>query len=67
MRGKASATILDDKLQILPIVEKIAVKYTGDLENSIAKLLVGMVKEMPSVILELEPKYFATWDHSGVS
>jgi hypothetical protein len=67
VRGKAFATILEDKSQLISIVEKIAIKYTGDLENNIAKLLVGMAKEVPTVILELEPKYFATWDHTGIS
>jgi len=65
VRGKASATILEEISKILPIAEKIMIKYTGDLENNVAKFLLNGVKNGSSVLLELEPKYFATWDHSG--
>ncbi|MFB5607618.1 MAG: pyridoxamine 5'-phosphate oxidase family protein [Candidatus Nitrosomaritimum yanchengensis] len=64
VRGKASATILEDIPKILPIAEKIMIKYTGDLENKVAKFLLDGVKSGSSVLLELEPKYYATWDHS---
>lgn len=64
VRGKAKANILDDIPIIPPIAEKIMVKYTGDLENKVAKFLLDGVKGGMSVLLELEPKYFATWDHS---
>ena len=40
------------------------IKYTGDLENNVAKFLLDGVKNGSSVLLELESKYFATWDHS---
>lgn len=65
VRGKATATILDDIPKLLPIAEKIMIKYTGDLENNVAKFLLDGVKNGSSVLLELEPKYYATWDHSG--
>ena len=65
VRGKASTTIIEEISKILPIAEKITTKYTGDLENSAAKMLIGEVKDGSAVILELEPKYFATWDHSN--
>lgn len=64
VRGKASARIIEEISTILPIAEKIMIKYTGDLENSVAKFLLDGVKNGSSVLLELEPKYFATWDHS---
>ena len=65
VRGKATVTIIDDVSKTLPIAEKIMIKYTGDLENKVAKFLLDGVKNGSSVILELEPKYFATWDHSN--
>ncbi len=66
VRGKALATIIEDDVsKMLPIAEKIMVKYTGDLENKVAKFLLDGVKNGSSVLLELEPKYFATWDHSN--
>jgi len=34
------------------------------LENEVAKFLMDGVKNGFSVLLEITPKYFATWDHS---
>ena len=65
VRGKASAKIIDEIPEIIPIAEKIMVKYTGDLENNVAKILLDGVKGRMSVLIELEPKYYATWDHSN--
>lgn len=65
VRGKASATIIEEISKMLPIAEKIMIKYTGNLENNVAKFLLDGVKNGSSVLLELEPKYFSTWDHSG--
>jgi nitroimidazol reductase NimA-like FMN-containing flavoprotein (pyridoxamine 5'-phosphate oxidase superfamily) len=65
VRGKASATIIEDVSKMLPIAEKIMVKYTGGLENKVARFLLDGVKSSSSVLLELEPRYFATWDHSN--
>jgi nitroimidazol reductase NimA-like FMN-containing flavoprotein (pyridoxamine 5'-phosphate oxidase superfamily) len=65
VRGKAKASIIDDVSKMLPIAEKIMAKYTGGLDNKVAQFLLDGVKSGASVILELEPRYFATWDHSG--
>lgn len=65
VRGKAFASIIEDVSKMLPIAEKIMLKYTGSLDNKVAQFLLDGVKNGQSVILELEPKYFATWDHSG--
>jgi len=64
VRGKGIAIIHEDVKHILPIAEKIMIKYTGNLENEIAKFLLDGVKNGISVILEINPKYFSTWDHS---
>ena len=64
VRGKATVKILDQVNQMLPIAEKIMLKYTGSLDNEIAKFLLNGVKSEVSVILELNPKYYSTWDHS---
>ena len=65
VRGKAVATIIEDIPTMLPIAEKIMIKYTGDLKNNVAKFLLAGVKNGSSVLLELKPKYFATWNHSS--
>ncbi len=64
VRGKGIAKILDDPNANIPIAEKIMIKYTGNLENEVAKFLMNGVKNGLSVLLEITPKYLATWDHS---
>jgi len=65
VRGKALAKIIEDIPKMVPIAEKIMVKYTGNLENNVAKFLLDGVRNGSSVLLELKPEYLATWDHSG--
>jgi uncharacterized pyridoxamine 5'-phosphate oxidase family protein len=64
VRGKGTILIRDDIKQNLPIAEKIMIKYTGSTDNEIAKFLLDGVKNGFSVLLEITPKYFSTWDHS---
>lgn len=64
VRGKGIAKISDDIEKNIPIAEKIMIKYTGNLENEVAKFLMDGVKNGVSVLLEITPKYLATWDHS---
>lgn len=65
VRGKATVKIIDKVEQMLPIAEKIMLKYTGSLDNEIAKFLLDGVKNGFSVILEITPKFYSTWDHSS--
>jgi len=64
VRGKGTIKILDEVNANIPIAEKIMIKYTGNLENEVAKFLMDGVKNGLSILLEITPKYFATWDHS---
>lgn len=64
VRGKGKVTIHDDPQFNLPIAEKIMLKYTGSLNNEVARFLLDGVKNGFSVILEISPDYFSTWDHS---
>ena len=64
VRGKGDVRISEDIQSNIPIAEKIMIKYTGDLENEVAKFLMDGVKQGLSVLLEINPKYFSTWDHS---
>ncbi len=65
VRGKGTVRIFDEVQTNIPIAEKIMLKYTGSLDNEIAKFLMDGVKNGFSVLLEITPKYFATWDHSS--
>ena len=64
VRGKGKVRISEDTKANIPIAEKIMIKYTGNLDNKVAKFLMDGVKNGFSVLLEITPKYFATWDHS---
>ena len=64
VRGKGLAKIHSDVGHNLPIAEKIMIKYTGSLDNEIAKFLLEGVKNQLSSIIEISPNYYATWDHS---
>ena len=65
VRGKGTVTISEEIDSNLPIAEKIMLKYTGSLDNEIAKFLLDGVKNGFSVILEITPNYYSTWDHSS--
>jgi len=64
VRGKALVKISTDIEDNIPIAERIMVKYTGDLENKVAKMLMDGVRAGQSAILEISPEYYSTWDHS---
>ena len=64
VRGKCTVKISEDIEANIPTAEKIMIKYTGNLDNEVAKFLMDGVKNGFSVLLELSPKYYATWDHS---
>jgi hypothetical protein len=40
------------------------VKYLENIEHPMAQALLDMQKKGQSVILEISPKYFSTWDDS---
>jgi hypothetical protein len=46
----------------VPIAEKIMVKYLG---NIMALALLDTQTKGQSVILEISPKYYSTWDYSS--
>ena len=64
VRGKGFVRVSEDIQANIPIAEKIMLKYTGSLDNEVAKFLMDGVKSGFSVLLEITPKYYATWDHS---
>ena len=64
VRGKALVKISTGVEDNIPIAERIMVKYTGDLNNKVAKMLMDGVKAGQSAILEISPTYYSTWDHS---
>jgi len=64
VRGKGNVRILSDPDANLPIVEKIMLKYLGSTNHPMAKILLENVRNGNSVIFEIKPKYYSTWDYS---
>ena len=58
VRGKGTTSFIDDPQQNLPIVEKLLLKYTGNLDNEIAKYLINTTKTGESVVVEITPRSF---------
>lgn len=64
VRGKGKVTIHKDIDFNVSISEKIMLKYLGDLEHPMAKSLLTYVKNGDSVVLEITPSYYSTWDYT---
>src|SRR5437899_3147439 len=64
IRGKGKVKIHEDINHNIPIAEKIMVRYLGSLAHPMATSLMGSVKDGDSVILEITPSYYSTWDYS---
>jgi nitroimidazol reductase NimA-like FMN-containing flavoprotein (pyridoxamine 5'-phosphate oxidase superfamily) len=64
IRGKGNVRISSDPETNLPIAEKIMLKYLGSIDHPMAKILLENVRNGNSVILEIRPKYYSTWDYS---
>ncbi len=63
VRGKGKVKIHEDINHNIPIAEKIMVRYLGSLAHPMATSLMGSVKDGNSVILEITPNYYSTWDY----
>ena len=64
VRSKGSVRIHEDIAFNVPIAEKIMVKYLGKIDHPMAQALLDMQKKGQSVIIEIRPKYYSTWDYS---
>ena len=64
VKGKGKVKIHEDIEHNIPIAEKIAIRYLGSLEHPTAKEVHRRVKNGDSVILEIFPSYYSTWDYS---
>lgn len=62
VKGRAEARIIEEPKQVLPIVEKINVKYLGTNDHPLAQMLIDNAKKGEEVVIELTPKFFSAWD-----
>ena len=56
--------ILEDVDHNIPIAEQIMVRYLGSLAHPIAISVMDTVRDGGSVILEITPSFYSTWDES---
>jgi len=64
VRGKGSVKVHEDVNLNIPIAKQIMIRYLGDLQHPMAQALLDMQRKGQSVILEITPKYYSTWDYS---
>lgn len=62
VRGHGNAKIHENIGFNVPIAEKIMIKYLGNTEHPVAQTLLNMQKNGQSVVIEIYPNYFSTWD-----
>ncbi|AFU59421.1 putative pyridoxamine 5'-phosphate oxidase [Candidatus Nitrososphaera gargensis Ga9.2] len=62
VKGKGTATISGDTSKVMPIVEKIHLKYLGTLDHPIAKGNIEAARSRHEVLIEIDPRFFSTWD-----
>ena len=63
VRGKGTVRISEDVNYNLPIAEKIVTKYLGSVGHPASQILLNVLRNGDAVILEITPKFFATWDN----
>jgi len=64
VRGKGKVKIHEDINHNIPIAEKIMVRYLGSIAHPIATSIMDTVRDGDSVILEITPSFYSTWDES---
>lgn len=63
VKGKGIATIIEDPNTIVPQADRISMKYLGTLDHPVAKMITDHSKKGEVVLVEINPKFFSTWDY----
>jgi nitroimidazol reductase NimA-like FMN-containing flavoprotein (pyridoxamine 5'-phosphate oxidase superfamily) len=66
VKGKGTATIIEDPKRTVLYGEKIYMKYLGTLDHPVPKMILDSAKKGNHVVLEISPKFFSTWDFPKV-
>jgi general stress protein 26 len=64
VKGKGTATIVEDPERIIPHADRISMKYLDTLDHPIAKMITDSARNGEVVLVEISPKFFSTWDYS---
>jgi hypothetical protein len=62
VKGRAEARVIEESTNVLPIIEKINLKYLGTNDHPLAQMLIESTKKGEQFLIELEPKFFSAWD-----
>ena len=62
VRGKGNGRIFYDVSFNVLVAQKIHTRYLGDLEHPMAQELIDAIRKGQSIILEISPKYYSTWN-----
>lgn len=62
VKGKANATIMKDSRRAVKVGSEIVMKYMG-ADNPFEKNLSKEVNSGESVVIEISPEYFSSWDY----
>jgi nitroimidazol reductase NimA-like FMN-containing flavoprotein (pyridoxamine 5'-phosphate oxidase superfamily) len=62
VKGKGIATVVDDPVKTVPKAKKVYMKYLGTLDHPIPRMILESVQKGNHVIIEIDPKFFSTWD-----
>ena len=63
VKGKGTATIVEDPDRTLSQGDKIGMKYLGTLDHPIAKMISEVSKRGDNVVIEITLRFFSTWDY----
>ena len=64
VKGKGTATVVEDPVRTVPETKKIYMKYLGTLDHPIPRMILESVQKGNHLIVEIDPKYYSTWDFS---
>ncbi len=62
VRGKGNVKVFYDVNFNVVLAQKIHMRYLGNLEHPMAQVLIDAIKKGRSVILEVSPRYYSTWN-----
>jgi general stress protein 26 len=62
VKGRGNAAILGDQATVISTANRLSMKYYGSLDSPAAKSLIGRSKQQDAVVIEINPKFFSTWD-----
>jgi PPOX class probable F420-dependent enzyme len=63
VKGKGSVNIVEDPNRTVPEGDRISMKYLDTLDHPIARMITEHSKKGENVLIEINPKFFSTWDY----